>query len=449
MSPDSTVAPGYEGVKEAFEKQMADGRAWGAQLAVYKDGVLVVNLAGGQTSDRSDARPYTTETLVNMFSDGKSMEGVALAVLLSKKEVKVSYDDTISSVWPEYATHNKERVTIAEMMRHEGGGAWLSAPLTLFDLDNSDVAMDALANSLAKAPHTHGGKAGYRAYHGMMRGLYVNEIVRRVDPKKRSLDEFLRDEVLEPLGEGGNLHIGLPRHLWSRAADMMPFKLPKIITATLLGWTGLVPRIDTLSTAMFKQLFNNKTSDTSMGLLQAVHLDDPGREVMFEPSELTVLNRAPWRDAHASSANMHSSARTAAHVFSILAGEGEADGRTFWREETQQQALGASRDELLKYDSVILMDTQMTNGGWGKMDPEYRAVYCRESMNPPCYIDDLGDLVFYGWSGAGGNMMWACPHLNLSFSYLSNTMHSLQLLDERPRELLWHVVQAVENQRTG
>jgi len=34
-----------------------------------------------------------------------------------------------------------------------------------------------------------------RSYHAVTRGFIINEIVRRVDPKKRTIGEFVREEI--------------------------------------------------------------------------------------------------------------------------------------------------------------------------------------------------------------------------------------------------------------
>lgn len=38
-----------------------------------------------------------------------------------------------------------------------------------------------------------------RSYHALTRGFVINEIVRRVDPKKRTLGEFVSEEMAGPL----------------------------------------------------------------------------------------------------------------------------------------------------------------------------------------------------------------------------------------------------------
>ena len=41
-------------------------------------------------------------------------------------------------------------------------------------------------------------------YHILSIGLYVDQIIRRVDPQKRSLQQYFREEIAEPFGEDEN-----------------------------------------------------------------------------------------------------------------------------------------------------------------------------------------------------------------------------------------------------
>ena len=38
-------------------------------------------------------------------------------------------------------------------------------------------------------------------YHGFTIGMYMDQLVRRVDPKHRNLATFFREEIAKPLGE--------------------------------------------------------------------------------------------------------------------------------------------------------------------------------------------------------------------------------------------------------
>jgi len=128
------------------------------------------------------------------------MEAVALAMLVGRGLVK--YDDAVSKHWPEFGQHGKQDVTLADVMRHEAGLSYFSKPgdpktpvlVTRTMLKNLDALEKTMAESGLNMP------VGERGYHALTRGWIVSAVVRRVDPKQRTLGMFLQEEVGEPLG---------------------------------------------------------------------------------------------------------------------------------------------------------------------------------------------------------------------------------------------------------
>jgi CubicO group peptidase (beta-lactamase class C family) len=92
------------------------------------------------------------------------------------------YDERILTYWPEFAQHGKERITIRQLLGHQAG---LFAFVEMGD--KSLVAdLDRLAVVLAR--QTPAWEPGARqAYHAITLGYYEGELLRRVDPKRRSL----------------------------------------------------------------------------------------------------------------------------------------------------------------------------------------------------------------------------------------------------------------------
>src|SRR5690348_15852337 len=104
------VAPGFEGVREAFAANFArEGhyREVGAALAAFHQGRCAVDLWGG-FADRGRSRPWTRDTLINVWSSTKGMVAVAIAILVDRGSVR--YGDAVASVWPEFAQVGKENV---------------------------------------------------------------------------------------------------------------------------------------------------------------------------------------------------------------------------------------------------------------------------------------------------------------------------------------------------
>jgi hypothetical protein len=75
VSPDligGDVDEGYGKVADVFRRNMASGQEVGAAVAVYRDGVKVVDLWGGFRNGITKA-PWEHDTLVNMFSTTKGV----------------------------------------------------------------------------------------------------------------------------------------------------------------------------------------------------------------------------------------------------------------------------------------------------------------------------------------------------------------------------------------
>jgi len=110
-----TVAPGFESVEQLFEYQMRTLAERNAQLCVYYRGEKVVDLCASATGDGT----FSANSLVNVFSSGKSLEAIAIAFLVTKG--LLSYDAKITQYWPEFGAKGKDGLTVADLMRHEAG----------------------------------------------------------------------------------------------------------------------------------------------------------------------------------------------------------------------------------------------------------------------------------------------------------------------------------------
>ena len=98
------------------------------------------------------------------------------------------------SYWPEFAQCGKETTTVRQLLAHQAG-------LFAFDepVDRHAVAdLDRLAIIMAR--RTPAWKPGERqAYHAITIGFYESELLRRIDPKHRTLGQFFQDEIASPL----------------------------------------------------------------------------------------------------------------------------------------------------------------------------------------------------------------------------------------------------------
>lgn len=192
-----TVLPGYEGVRAAFEDNLASGKEIGASFAVYRDGAPVVNLWGGK-SVGSDAASIADDTLFAIFSATKGATSICIAMLVDRG--KLDYEAPVSAYWPEFAAGGKAAITVGEMMSHQAG---LTGPRTAVTLDDY-MAHDPVAILLAaQEPFFRPGVFGY---HALAIGTLADELVRRTDG--RTLGRFFAEEVAAKLGI--DVFLGLP-----------------------------------------------------------------------------------------------------------------------------------------------------------------------------------------------------------------------------------------------
>ncbi|KAF1765209.1 hypothetical protein GCK72_005161 [Caenorhabditis remanei] len=195
------VAPGYEKVEKIFRRNFADG--WereGASITVYHKNRVIVDLQGGY-ADKASGRKWTPDTRTVVFSTTKAVGAVCVAILVDRGYI--SYDDKMSKIWPEFAQNGKENITIDWLMSHRAGLAALDMPITIEDANDFDKMSEVIASQ--KPNWEPGTKSGY---HAITYGWIVDQIVRRADPKGRSVGRFFKEEVADV--HGIDFHIGLP-----------------------------------------------------------------------------------------------------------------------------------------------------------------------------------------------------------------------------------------------
>lgn len=197
------TTPRFAAVREAFSRNFSERDELGAACAIYHRGEKVVDLWGGY-SDLARRRPWEQDTLVLVFSTTKGMAAMALAVAHSQGLLE--YDAPVARYWPEFAQNGKERVTVRQLLSHQAGIPAIEPPLDVATLADLDRLAALLARQRPEwVPGTRHG------YHGLALGCYEGELLRRVDPRRRSLGQFFQDEVAGPLGI--EFYIGVPKNI--------------------------------------------------------------------------------------------------------------------------------------------------------------------------------------------------------------------------------------------
>ena len=144
MRINGKVQSGFEPVRELFTRSLTSKRDRNAQLCVYVGENRVVDLWA-----TSGAEPFSPDSLVNVFSSGKSIECILLAMLADQG--LLNFAERVATYWPEFVGtqkhKDKDRLTVADVMRHEAGLASLNITLSPEQLTAS-----ALKQSVRAAP---------------------------------------------------------------------------------------------------------------------------------------------------------------------------------------------------------------------------------------------------------------------------------------------------------
>jgi CubicO group peptidase (beta-lactamase class C family) len=212
------VSPAFENVRDTFEENFEHRGELGGACCVYHHGRKVVDLWGG-LRNASTGEPWEHDTMVIVHSATKGLAAMTLAVAHSRGWL--DYDERVATYWPEFAQRGKDRVTVRQLLAHQAGlfafDEPVDAPLVA-DLDRLAVVM------ARQAPAWEPGTR--QAYHAITLGFYQGELIRRVDPRHRTLGEFFQDEIASPLDLEAYIRLpdSVPNSRLATIAPMTPME---------------------------------------------------------------------------------------------------------------------------------------------------------------------------------------------------------------------------------
>lgn len=198
----------FAAVRDAFAANFTEGREMGARFALAREGEIVIDLIGG-FADRDETRPFAEDTLTPVFSTTKALAALMVATLVD--DDRLSYEQPVADVWPEFAQGGKGAITVGQAMSHQAGLAGFTAPMQASDWFDWNGICDRLE---AMAPLWPPGEGS--GYHAVTFGFLAGEIFRRVDG--RALGAAFREDVAAPLGL--DVWIGLPPSEHGRVTDV-------------------------------------------------------------------------------------------------------------------------------------------------------------------------------------------------------------------------------------
>src|SRR3954468_9896439 len=179
-------------IQHAIDELVDRGTEVAVQVAVYRDGELVVDAVAG---------PVDAATPIYTWSMGKAM--TATIVHQQVERGLFSYDTRIAEIWPEFGAEGKETATVRNALQHTAGVPGVGADTTVEDVCDWDLICARVA---AMPPWWEPGtQTGYHAYTF---GYICGEIVRRATG--RPLGQVLHEDIATPLGVPGELYFGVP-----------------------------------------------------------------------------------------------------------------------------------------------------------------------------------------------------------------------------------------------
>jgi CubicO group peptidase (beta-lactamase class C family) len=372
------VAPGFERVRDEFARNFAERGEIGAAVAAYWRGEKVVDLWGGRREPAGDA-PWNEDTLVLVNSTTKGLAAMTIAVASSRGWI--DYEAPVADYWPQFAQNGKGAVTVRQLLSHEAGLVWIDEPMRFEDLEDLDRVADALARQKpAWEPGTRHG------YHAMTIGLYMQELIRHVDPAGRTLGRFFQEEIARPLGI--EFFIGLP-------TDIPDERLAKLRTFTPLRGLRALP--STPKPMLLRVLW-------PWSLLR--------KSMLF--ADVSPNDRR-WLEVEVPAGNGVGSARAIARAYSAFAEGGAELGITpeTLASLTTPHGVEDSKDVVMGVPSWLSL-------GFIKPGPE---------------LDFGTSQAAFGTPGAGGSFGFADPDSRLGFAYVMNKMDYFMFDDPREKAL--------------
>lgn len=413
------VAPGFESVKALYEKNMNALAEKNTQLCVYHQGEKVVDLWASTTNDSN----FSPDSLINIFSSGKSLESIAIASLVDKGLLR--YDAKIIDYWPEFGANGKEQLTIAELMRHEAGLANFDSSMELDALLTENIKQNSVGRIIEEHAQSYpSGDSSRTEYHAVTRGWIVNEVFRRVDPAGRTIGEFLREDINEPLGV--DAIIGAKKEELHRISKVSPlgfrFQFLESLKPRFLG-RRIVHNIFQILGRMIRIIPAIRRASKIRPAPPFIGMDG----IAFFNETDVAMGETP-------SANTHCSARDLARVAAMMSAGGSLAGKTYLRD----QAWKALHDNVVEADMGGLFRTRFTQGGVDKFKE------CDEHSTKLEREFNVGREGFYGWMGLGGSIFQWHPQLDVGFGFVPTSLHVLDFLNERGKAYQAEVLRCIK-----
>ena len=192
-----------------IEEHIRQGRYPGAQIAVARRGKLALLKTFGDATLDPQRQPAADDTLWLLYSNTKVITACAVWLLVERGVLR--FTDTIAQHVPGYEANGKADITLHQVLTHQGG------------YPNADVPREAwtdheLLRKIVcdfRLEWTPGSRMVYHGRAAHWTAAVLIEALTRQDYR-----DFIRENVVEPLGLAGEMFVGMPEVEGKRAVDM-------------------------------------------------------------------------------------------------------------------------------------------------------------------------------------------------------------------------------------
>ena len=178
-----------EALLQRAGKEVDDGLLPAAQLAIAREGEVVLQQSYGSAQD---------DSLICVFSATKAITSAAAWLLFQQGEL--AEEERVADIVPEFATKDKDYITVGQLFSHTAG--FPHAPFAPLDWDDKDKRYARFAKWWLN--WDPGSRFEYHASSSMW---IIAEIIERRSGE--TYRDFVRSQVTEPL-QLQDLYVGLP-----------------------------------------------------------------------------------------------------------------------------------------------------------------------------------------------------------------------------------------------
>lgn len=382
----SMTRDNVEAIWSSVEAFYRTGLQPGMSMVIRRQGEIVLKRAIGHSrgnpppshhDDLHPPTPMTPDTPVCLFSASKAITAMLIHKLVEQGHLALR--DKVGQYIPEFSCNGKENITIEQVMSHRAGVPSIPIknphPSLLFKWDS--------VIDLINSGYTNKGDGSQQAYHAIVGGYILGEIVKRVTGK--SVEAALQEFIAKPLG-AKYLTYGIHKKYQTAAAYNYSTGARPIFPINILA-------------------------------KRALNID-------FEKIA-SISNSQEFMDATVPAGNIYGTADEVSRFYQMMLDAGEFNGQQVFNPETIKRAIKPAGP--LAVDQTLMIPLRFSNGFMlGENLFSLFGVQARKA---------------YGHLGLINIVTWADPTRDISVAFL-NTGKSL---DPRSLPALGKVLIAVSS----